>query len=284
MDRLIVHNKEIVPLDQARLSPGQAGLLLGWGVFTTLRLYRGVPFEFKSHWDRMARDAARLNVTLGVTEDALLQLVAHLARENQREEGMARVSFVRNCGGSWASRGSRPPVDLIIFMQQLPAWPESYRLQVQPGAVFSAGILAGAKMLSWAANSSFMEAARTQGYDDALLLNEFGHAVECTSASIFVVRAGKIMTPPLSSGCLPGVTRDILLKIGRKAGFQIEEQEITAASLGEAAEVFITSTTRDVGGVREIAGYGAYPASGEVTQVVKRVFKQYVEASLNRKP
>ncbi|MGH9450462.1 MAG: aminotransferase class IV [Terriglobia bacterium] len=280
MDNLIVHNGEIVSLDRAALSPGQAGLLLGWGVFTTLRLYGGVPFEFKSHWDRMARDAARLNVTLGMTSGVLLKAVGDLARENHREEGMARVSFVRNSGGSWAAPGSRPPVDLLIFTQQLPAWPKSYRLKTQPGAVFSTGVLAGAKMLSWAPNSSFMEAARAGGYDDALLLNERGNVVECTSANIFAVQANKILTPPLSSGCLPGVTREILLRVGPKLGFQIEEQEITPVSLGCVDEVFITSTTREVGGVREIAGHGEYPAPGKVTEAVEQAFGQYVKSKL----
>ncbi|MGH9398071.1 MAG: aminotransferase class IV [Terriglobia bacterium] len=280
MDNLIVHNKKIVPLDDVRLSPGQAGLLLGWGVFTTLRLYHGAPFEFKSHWNRMARDAARLNIRLGITEDTLLKWVVELAQENQREEGMARVSFIRNSGGSWAQPGNRPPVDMLIFTQQLPVWPKSYRLQIQPGAVFSAGVLAGAKMLSWAANSSFMEKARAAGCDDALLLNELGHVAECTSANIFLVQQERIATPPLSSGCLPGVTREILLKIGHKAGLHIEEKEITTASLNHAEEVFISSTTREVGSVHEIAGHWEYPMFGKVTQAVKEVFRQYVEASL----
>lgn len=279
IDNLIVHNREIIPLDEARLSPGQAGLLLGWGVFTTLRLYRGAPFEFARHWERMARDAARLRVNAGLNSAEVLKLIVDLALQNQREEGMARVSFVRNSGGAWGRAGERP-VDLLIFTQRLPSWPESYRLQIQPGAVFSAGVLAGAKMLSWASNSSIMESAKLEGYDDALLLNEHGQIAECTSANIFVVEGGAVSTPPLASGCLPGVTREILLAIGPRAGIPIVERALTTASLDRAEEVFISSTTREVGGVREIGNRWKYAAPGKLTRAAAEVFKQYVAERL----
>ncbi|MGH9354007.1 MAG: aminotransferase class IV [Terriglobia bacterium] len=280
IDNLIAHNREIIPLGQAHLSPGQAGLLLGWGVFTTLRLYRGAPFEFERHWERMARDAARLRMGLGVESSDVLSLIADLARRNQREEGMARVSFVRNTGGSWAYPGERPPVDLLIFTQSPPSWPESYRLQIQPGAVFSAGVLAGAKMLSWASNSSIMERVRAEGFDDGLLLNEHGQLTECTSANLFLVEGGVASTPPLTSGCLPGVTREILLSVGPRAGIPVVEKELTTASLDRAEEVFISSTTREVGGVHEIDQRWKYSSPGKVTRAAAAVFKQYVEESL----
>ena len=277
IDHLVVHNQAILPVEECRLSPGQAGLLLGWGVFTTLRLYGGVPFEFDRHWERMARDAARLNVPLEVERAVALKLATDLARANQRSEGMARVSIVRNFGGSWSLAGGLPGADLLIFTQPLPSWPESYRLQLQPGAVYSEGAFAGAKMLSWAANSRFMEKARAEGYDDALLLNERGQLAECTSANVFLVVGGTVVTPPLSSGCLPGVTREILLKISPQAGIRIVEGELTTAALDRAEEVFISSTTRDVGRVREIAGRWKYVA-GNVTRSLSEAFRQYVEA------
>ncbi len=280
MDPLIVHNQRIVKLSEASLSPGQAGLMLGWGVFTTLRLYRGVPFEFARHWQRMARDATRLNVPVSFEQTAILRLTAELARANGREEGMARVIFVRNSGGQWASGTGGPDSDLLIFTRELPAWPASYRLQIQPAAIFAAGTFAGAKMLSWAGNSTLMEKARAEGNDEALLLNERGEVAECTSANIFVVRSGKALTPPLASGCLPGVTRETLLEIGPAAGISVSEQPLTLDSLDQAEEVFISSTTREVGAVQSIGERWQFKAPGKITEALEEAFREYVRRHL----
>ncbi len=276
MDRLIVHNQKIVPREEARLSPGQAGLLLGWGIFTTLRLYQGAPFEFERHWDRMERDRRRLNVSASVEASNVRRLVLELARANRRHEGMARVILVRNTGGLWVGAPDHPPTDLLIFTSELPSWPPSYRLKVQPGAIFARGPFAGAKMLSWAANSTFMESAHAEGYDDALLLNERDEVAECTSANIFVVSSGQILTPPLSSGCLPGVTREVLLEIAPAAGFPVVERPLVLESLDEAEEVFLSSTTREVGGVREIGGRRQFKAPGRITSALEETFRDYV--------
>ncbi|HEX5482680.1 MAG TPA: aminotransferase class IV [Terriglobia bacterium] len=280
MDSLIVHNEKIIPLAEACLSPGQAGLLLGWGAFTTLRLYAGIPFEFPRHWERMAHDAARLNMELPLNPAAARKWVIDLALANERREGMARVSFIRNSGGAWSAWDKARPMDFLVFTQALPSWPASYSLQLQPNAVFSAGVYAGAKMLSWASNSTLMERARADGYDDALLLNEHGHVVECTSANIFVVRSGRIFTPPLSSGCLPGITREVILGLGAEAGAPITEKEITSSDLDAAEEVFLSSTTREVGGVRSIGERWQYEAPGKITQALAAAFQQYAQSKL----
>lgn len=76
MDPKVCHNGRILPLNEVRLSPGQVGLLMGWGVFTTLRIYQGVPLAFERHWARMARDAARMEIDFGYQESAVREAVA----------------------------------------------------------------------------------------------------------------------------------------------------------------------------------------------------------------
>ena len=99
MDSLIFHNDRLIPLQEAYLSPGQTGLLMGWGVFTTLRIYEGRPFVFDRHWARMSHDAERLGMNLAHEQEAVRLAVIKLAEANHRPEGMARVSFVKNHGG-----------------------------------------------------------------------------------------------------------------------------------------------------------------------------------------
>jgi branched-chain amino acid aminotransferase len=276
MDRLILHNERIIPLEEIRLSPAQAGLLTGLGVFTTLRLYRGQPFRFDLHWHRMARDAHRLEVPLCFEAPAVRQAIVRLAAVNNREEGAVRLSFIKNSGGLWTPPPDCPPTDLLAFSYELKTWPTVHRLRLQPAAIFAAGIYTGTKMLSWAPNTAFLDKARADGFDDALLLNEKGQLAECTSANVFLVRNGQVSTPPLSSGCLAGVTRTILFEIGPTAGIRIMERDLTPEDLASGQEFFISSTTREVAAVAHISPGWDYIAPGPVTRALEEAFTRYV--------
>ena len=280
MDPLIFHNDRITPLKEARLSPGQVGLLMGWGVFTTLRIYRGQPFAFERHWARMGRDAARLGVPFDYEEGRVREAIVDLARANRRPESMARVSFVRNKGGLWEQADDHPPADLLVFTHELVPWPVAHRLRVEPRAIFSAGHFAGAKMLSWVPHAAALERAHAEGFDEVLLLNEKGGIAECSSANVFLVSGGRALTPPLASGCLPGVTREILLEIAPKAGIDITEQDLTLDDLSSAQEAFISSTTREVAAVESISPNWNYKVRGPVTQALDRAFREYVKSEI----
>ena len=282
MDTLIFHNGRILSLSEARLSPGQMGLLMGWGVFTTLRVYGGKPFTFDRHWARMSHDAERLGMKLGYEQAAVCQSVSQLADANNRPEGMARVSFVKNRGGLWADAPDSPETDLLIFTRELSAWPAAHELALVPDAIYSHGNLAGAKMLSWVQNAGTLERVHKVGFDDALLLNEQGFLAECTSANVFLVGASGIFTPPLHSGCLPGITREALLDIIPAAGYKLSEQDLRPDDLGAAEEIFITSTTREVAGVGSIAPKWSFTAPGKVTQQLAEAFRNYVKTHLQR--
>ena len=280
MDALIFHNDRIIPLPEAHLSPGQMGLLLGWGVFTTVRIYEGNAFAFERHWARMSHDADRLGMDLIHERESVRQAVARLAEANHRPEGMARLSFVKNHGGLWGQADNRPETDLLIFTRELTVWPALQRLKLQPHAIYSATRLAGAKMLSWVQNAALLEQARREGFDDVLLLNECGHIAECTSANFFLVRGGKVLTPPLSTGCLPGVTRDILREVVPRAGFELIEANLTPEDLDSATEVFVSSTTREVAAVGSIDSQWHYQAPGKTTMAIGQAFKQYLRTHM----
>jgi branched-chain amino acid aminotransferase len=280
MDTLIFHNDRIITLQQAHLSPGQVGLLMGWGVFTTLRIYEGRPFAFDRHWARMAHDADRLGMNLAHEEESVRLAVIRLAEANNRPEGMARVSFVKNHGGLWGQADNRTETDLLIFTRELARWPAIHRLKLQPHAIYSASRLAGAKMLSWVQNLALLEQAHAEGFDDVLLLNERGQIAECTSANVFLVRGREVLTPPLSTGCLPGVTRDVLREVVPRAGFELLEEDLTPDDLSSATEVFISSTTREVAAVGSIDSKWVFNAPGKTTTTIAQSFKDYIKSHL----
>jgi branched-chain amino acid aminotransferase len=137
-------------------------------------------------------------------------------------------------------------------------------------------------MLSWVPHTAALERAHVEGFDEALLLNERAQLAECTSANIFLVRGGKVLTPPLSSGCLPGITREILLEIAPGSGIEIREQELDTKDISSGDEVFISSTTREVAAVESIVPGGSFQVPGQVTRQLQRIFADHVQSYLDR--
>ncbi len=276
MHRTLLWNGELRDASERFLTPGQVGLLNGWGVFSTIRVFDGVLFAFERHWARMKRDAERLDVPFPADSAALEEQLLQLVAANQAANATLRVVVVRNRGGMWEGPGLPRDYDLIAFTTDLQPWGESVALGVQPQARHAACPLAGTKMLSWSFNLLWLEQARRRGFDEVILLNERDEVSECTSANIFAAHDGEVWTPPLSSGCLPGITREILLGEVRGEGVRLVERALTLADLESAGEVFITSTTRELLPVREIEGK-ALGRDSRARLALQRAFSRYVD-------
>ena len=219
----------------------------GWGVFSTLRVSDGVLFAFSRHLARLQHDAALVRVTFSITPEALHKLLVSLIDANHAFNATLRVALVRNKGGLFEAPQLASDVDLVAFTADLTKWGDGVHLNFVPNARHGASPFAGLKLTSWAQNLTLYEKARHDGYDEVLLLNEHGRVSECTSANVFVLRGNEVLTPPLAtSGCLPGVTRAILLEDIHLPDLAIHEAILTPAELENADAVFITSTTRDL--------------------------------------
>lgn len=276
LHRHVSHNGRLLPIEQARLSPGQAGLLNGWGLFTTLRIFEGQAFAFERHWKRLEKDAARVHLPLPFGAEAVRAQLAELLRANQASEGAARIYLVSNTASFWRSDEPLPEVDLILYTAPLPAYREPARLALREHGRHAGSPLAGVKTTSWLNNVWNLHQAQQKGCDEVVLLNERGEVAECTAANIFAVKGGRVATPPLSSGCLEGVTRAVLLEIGPAAGVPVEERVLRPGDLFGAEEVFITSTNRSLLPVAEVAGNPIAAAPGPVTRKLEQAFAAYV--------
>ena len=281
MHRFVLHNDEIRDVSDKLLSPGQVGLLSGWGVFSTIRVVDGVPFAFERHWARMRKDAAALRVPLPPDPEVVRRKLLELVEANQAFDATLRVVVVRNTGGMWEGPGVGRLSDLIALTSASKEWGTGVRLCYTPRARYAAGEFAGAKILSWGMNLTWLEMAQSRGFDETILLNERGEVAECTSANIFAAEGGRVWTPPLSSGCLPGVTRELLLHEIRVPGYTIEEKALAPADLECAAEVFITSTTRSLLPVVEIEGR-TIPHAGTACSTLRSAFAAYLDAYVAR--
>jgi branched-chain amino acid aminotransferase len=270
--RYIFHNGHIVPVEEARLSPGQAGLLNGWGLFTTMRVFQAEPFAFERHWKRLQKDAMRTRMPFPFDSDEVRSRLRELIQRNEVREGTARIYAVYNKVGFWQSGEDLPEVDLILCTAGLPSYREPVRLSLCEHGRHAGSPLAGTKVTSWLFNVWTLQGAQQRGFDEALLLNERGEIAECTAANIFCARGGRVLTPPLSSGCLEGVTRGILLEIAPATGIPMEEKTLRPADLYAADEVFITSTNRSLLGVSEVDGHRFAGAPGLITQRLEQAF------------
>jgi branched-chain amino acid aminotransferase len=167
-------------------------------------------------------------------------------------------------------------VDLLICSAGLPPHREPVRLALREHGRHAASPLAGVKVTSWLNNVWNLDEAQKAGFDEVVLLNERGEVAECTAANIFCVREGRVLTPPLSSGCLEGVTRGVVLEIGAAAGVRVEERALRPEDLYSADGVFISSTNRGVIAVSEINGHRIATAPLPVMQKLQDAFSAYV--------
>ena len=254
MHRLLLHNDQILDTYSKDLSAGQVGLLNGWGVFSTLRVADGVLFAFERHWARMQRDAARLHIPFPDDSAIFKSTLLRLVEANSAQNATLRVAVVRNRGGLFEGPDLTRDYDIIAFTCNLNSWGESVKLGIKPQARHAQNEFAGVKFLSWAQNLTWYEEAHQRGFDEFVLLNERGEVSECTSANIFVIRDRELATPPLSSGCLPGITRALLLEEIHVPGIHVVEKTFLPADLQVADQVLITSSTRDLLPVSSIEG------------------------------
>jgi branched-chain amino acid aminotransferase len=281
MHRYLLHNDDIRDAADSGLSPGQVGLLSGWGIFSTLRVYEGVMFGWDRHWKRMQTDAERLRVPFPTDPRWLETRLQRLIEANQAAEATLRVVVVRNRGGIFEGPGITRAFDVIAFTVDPVHWPASMKLGVVPHGRHAASEFAGTKYISWAENLTRYERAHEQGLDEVVLLNERGEVAECTSANIFIAEQdGRVWTPPLSSGGLAGVTRAVLLEEVHVPGITIGEKILFPSDLSSASEVFVTSTTRELLPVASIEGMNI--SRGTTTcGVLRQAFSQVVASYVN---
>ena len=255
MHPYLLHNDEVRPVRDSCIAPGQIGFLNGWGVFTTIRVYDGVMFAWDRHWARLCRDAKKMYVPMPDQPEWLEERLCRLIEANQAGNSTLRVAVVRNKGGMFEGPDIERDFDVIAFTRDVADWGDSAKLGIVAQARHAANEFAGVKFISWAQNLAWYEQAHRRGLDEMVLLNERNEVSECTSANIFTVFGDRVFTPiQQASGCLGGITREVLLNDIQIAGVEIVEHVLLPADLQSADEVFITSTTREIMPVESIEG------------------------------
>lgn len=263
-------NGTLVPADEARVSVRDHGLTTGDGVFEALRVSRGVPFAMTRHLARLRASAAGLGLPGPDLDQIRAGVHAVLAAAGRPDRARIRITVT---AGESVLGSARPDgltaagLTVIIALGELAETPASCDVAVLPWPRNERGLLAGVKTTSYAENVRALAWARERGAAEAVLGNLAGNLCEGTGTNVFVVTGGRLVTPPLSAGCLAGVTRGLVVEWAGAA-----EEDLPLSALAGAEEAFLTGTTRDVQPVRLVDGAPLPAVPGPLTRKAAEIF------------
>lgn len=249
---------EFYPKSQAKISVFDHGLLYGDGVFEGIRAYTGVVFKLKEHVDRLYRSAHMIMLDISMTKEQMIQAVLQTLRKNNLRDSYIRLVVTRGIGDLGLNPKKCPKPTIIVIADTI---------SLHKGGAKEDGITA---MLSWVkrdpVNATSHEIkslnylnsvlakieANISGVDEAICLDKNGFICEGVAENIFIVKNGKLFTPPSYTGALPGITAEEVMKLAKRMGYEVTEKNITPFELFNAEEVFFTGTAAEIIPVREI--------------------------------
>ncbi|KRB74144.1 4-amino-4-deoxychorismate lyase [Nocardioides sp. Root190] len=242
------------------------GLTVGDAVFEAVKVVDGQPFAFQRHLDRLERSAAGLGL-VGLDIDDVRRGVAAVLEGDPIALGRLRITVTGGNAPLGSGRGTEPPTVIVVASPMAPA-AETTAVITVPWPRNERGALAGLKTTSYAENVVALTAAQQRGATEAVFENLAGNLCEGTGTNVFYVVDGELRTPSLASGCLAGVTRDLVLEWF--GGREVDEPIAIAAA---AEEIFVVSTTRDVQGVHRWNDRDL-PAPGPVTTAAAKAWRE----------
>lgn len=243
-------------VDGELLGPGATvraldhGVTVGDGVFETCKVVDGRPFALSRHHDRMDRSLAGLGLP-PLDRDRLQEGIDAVLGQGGMSFARLRYTVTAGVGPLGSDRLDGASTYLVTAMEVPPAGPTT-TVAVVPWTRNERSALTGVKSTSYAENVVALATAKRMGHSEALLANTAGMLCEGTGTNVFVVLDGVVMTPALASGPLAGVTRELTIEWLREDGVEVVEDELPLSILGDADEVWITSSTRDISAVTTV--------------------------------
>lgn len=255
---LVYIDGEYYPKSQAKISVYDHGLLYGDGVFEGIRAYNGVVFKLKEHIDRLYRSAHTIMLQIPVTKEEMIRIVLGTLRKNNLKDAYIRLVVTRGVGDLGLNPKKCPKPTIIVITDTI---------ALHKSEAKDKGVTA---MLSWVKrdpvdattheikslnylNSILAKIeANISGVDEAICLDKNGFVCEGVAENIFIVKKGRLFTPPSYTGALPGITAEAVTKLARKLEYEVIEKNITPYELFNADEVFFTGTAAEIIPVREI--------------------------------
>jgi branched-chain amino acid aminotransferase len=279
-------NGELVEWDQAKVHVLTHALHYGSGVFEGVRCYktdRGpAVYRLRDHYERMERSAKIFQMEIPYSVQEMMQATFDVIKANDLDECYVRPLAFRGFGGEMGVNPAANPVEVSIAVWAWGAYLGDDAATKGVRVTFSSWrrgdpniIPPTAKATGAYINASMAKLEATQaGFDEAIMLNPQGRVAEATGQNLFVVYRGEILTPPISDGPLPGITRESVMKIARDQGTPVHEASLNRTDLYTADELFFTGSATEVIPIREVDGRMFEP--GPITQALQQRYTEIV--------
>ena len=280
MERIVYLNGALVPRSQARISPFDLGFLYGYGLFETMRAYSGHIFRLGIHMERLRRSAALIGLPLDVFD--LGKACYDTLKANKLSNARIRLTVSIGEGEAVPDPPKHPkPTVLVIAASYTPPPTEVYRngykAVVSPTRQNSQSPLSHLKTVNYLNQLLARREAKEKDADEAILLNESGLLCEGSSNNIFLVSKGNLVTPDEESGCLPGITRQVVIELAKELGLKVAEREVRLEELFRADEAFLTSSLIELMPLTEVNSEPIGESKrGKVTERLMSAYKEAV--------
>lgn len=276
-------NGKYYPKAEAKISVYDHGLLYGDGVFEGLRAYSGKVFRLHEHLVRLYESAQAIQLTIPISLEQMTAAVNQSLAHNKLSDAYIRLVVTRGAGslGLDPSRTSDPQV--IIITDHIELYPkEKYEkgLEIITASTIRnhpAALNPRIKSLNYLNNIMARIEGKLAGCAEALMLNHLGQVAECTGDNIFVIRHGKLSTPPIDAGILEGITRNAVMELARRMGIEVLEQTMTRHDIYIADECFLTGSAAEVIPVVKLDGRPIGDGTvGKMTRQLSEAFHKFV--------
>lgn len=274
-------NGELVPPEEAKVSVFDHGLLYGDGVFEGIRCYDGLVFCLDEHLERMYAGAERIELKIPLTEVAFAEAICETIRANGFSNAYVRPVVTRGEGDLGLNPAACLRPTVFIIADGLTLYPEKYYKEGMDVIFCEArrndprAIPPTIKSLNYLNNIIARLEVNRRKAGEGIFLNGDGYITEGTADNIFVVRKGRLETPPVEIGALPGVTRRVVMELAARMGIEVAETRFQPDDLAKADECFLTGTGAEVVPVRSIEGKPiGKETPGPITKRLMEAFRE----------
>lgn len=276
------------PKSEAKISVYDHGLLYGDGVFEGIRAYDGVVFKLKEHIDRLYASSHTIMLQIPFSKEEMIKAVLDTLKKNKLRDAYIRLVVTRGVGdlGLDPRKCSKPTI--IIITEPMIVLHSKEKKENGITAMISwvkrdpvDATTHEVKSLNYLNSILAKLESNTAGADEAICLDRNGYVCEGVAENIFIVKDGKVITPPTSTGALRGITRMLVMKLAEKLRYPLVERNITPNDLFTADEVFLTGTAAEITPVREINKRAI--GEGKPGSVTKRLMQEFSKLTRDSK-